>query len=117
VKVSYRWLTRHLPQLPPPEEVAAILVRLGLEVVSLERFGEAWRQVELVELVERRPHPRSSRLWLAVLARGSGERVTVVTGAPAVALGTRADFGGGHQSRRDLAGDVGLRRRAGVCRA
>lgn len=89
MKVSYRWLSRHLPQLPPPEEVAATLVRLGLEVVSLQRFGESFRQVELVELLERRPHPRSPRLWLAVLARGNGERVTVVTGAPEVAPGTR----------------------------
>ncbi|MBX5468166.1 MAG: phenylalanine--tRNA ligase subunit beta [Firmicutes bacterium] len=89
MKLSYRWLEQYLPELPPPEEVAEALVRMGLEVAAVVPFGQEWAEVELVELIARHPHPRSDRLWLAEVERGGGQRVTVVTGAPAVPPRTR----------------------------
>ncbi len=81
MKLSHRWLARHLKEMPEPEQVASGLLQMGIEVASVETWGEIYREIELVEVVERNPHPHADLLSLVTVRRASNELVTLVTGA------------------------------------
>ncbi|MCL5971953.1 MAG: phenylalanine--tRNA ligase subunit beta [Firmicutes bacterium] len=81
MKLSHRWLARHLKEVPEPAQVASGLLQMGIEVGSVETWGEIYREIELVEVVERRPHPHADLLSLVTVRRALHELVTVVTGA------------------------------------
>lgn len=89
MKLSHRWLMRHIPSLPAPHQVIPILEQMGLEVAGTEFWGEDYGMVELVEVVEREPHPDADHLNLVTVARGSGERTMIVTGASNGFVGER----------------------------
>lgn len=93
MKMSYRWLGRHLPSLPPPEDLVPLWVKLGIEVAGMEAFGAEYATVELVEVVARTPHPDADHLSLVEVRRGDGSRVTVVTGASNGVPGDRLWYG------------------------
>lgn len=80
--MSYRWLRRHLPDLPSPEALVPLWVRLGIEVGGMEPVGGEYETVELVEVMTRTSHPDADHLSLVEVRRGDESRVTVVTGAP-----------------------------------
>lgn len=81
MKMSHRWLSRHISALQEPSQVMPVMEQLGIEVAEATSWGDSYRPVELVEVVSRKPHPHADRLSLVTVVRGSGEDVLVVTGA------------------------------------
>ena len=81
MKLSHRWLARHLKEAPDPEKVALGLLQMGIEVAAVETWGEIYQEIELVEVVERLPHPHADLLSLVTVRRAPNDLVTVVTGA------------------------------------
>ncbi|MCY0880921.1 MAG: phenylalanine--tRNA ligase beta subunit-related protein, partial [Firmicutes bacterium] len=81
MKVSYRWLKRHIPNLPEAATVADTLTQLGIEVVAQESWGQDYQKVELVRVTHREPHPHADHLSLVTIERGSNPSAVVITGA------------------------------------
>jgi len=81
MKMSYRWLTRHLPELPEPAQVAKAFVHLGIEVAAMDPWGLDYQPVQLARVLERRPHPEADHLHLVEIEVGAESRASVVTGA------------------------------------
>lgn len=79
--VSHRWLFRHLPGDRSPQQVVEGLEQLGCEVASVSSWGDHYGGVELVEVVERNPHPDSDHLSLVRVRRGNSAITQIVTGA------------------------------------
>lgn len=79
--LSHRWLGRHLAELPSVDAVVRGLEQLGIEVAFTQSYGENFGMVELVEVVERLPHPDSDHLSLVQVRRGTGAITQIVTGA------------------------------------
>ena len=88
MKVPMRWLRELVATDRSAEEIAERLTLAGLEVESIERIGAHWDKiyVGVVEKVE--PHPNADRLVLATVDAGA-HRLTVVTGAPNIAVGQK----------------------------
>lgn len=89
MKLSYRWLTRHLPNVPAPSDLIPYLEQLGFEVASLDIWGEDYQTIELVEVLNRTPHPDSDHLSLVTVARGHHDATQIVTGASNGCVGDR----------------------------
>jgi len=88
MRVSVRWLRELVPTELSTEAIAERLTLAGLAVEAIERIGEHWEKIftGLVEAIE--PHPNADRLVLATVAAGT-HRLTVVTGAPNIAVGQK----------------------------
>lgn len=92
MKISYNWLKDYLECNLTPEEVAAALTSIGLEVDSLETVEEipgGLAGVITAEVVECVPHPDSDHLHITKLNTGDHELLQVVCGAPNVAAGQK----------------------------
>ena len=92
MKVSYNWLKDYLECDLTPEEVAAALTSIGLEVDSLETVEEipgGLAGVIVAEVVECVDHPDSDHLHITKLNTGAPELLQVVCGAPNVAAGQK----------------------------
>lgn len=87
--LSHRWLFRHLPELPQPAVVVQGLEQLGVEVAEVKSFGLDLGNVELVEVVDRTPHPDSDHLSLVDVRRGDQSVTRIVTGAANGFVGER----------------------------
>ncbi|MGN6507876.1 MAG: phenylalanine--tRNA ligase subunit beta [Chitinophaga sp.] len=90
--ISYNWLCDYLPVKPTPEELSVILTAVGLEVESLERFESVKGSLEgLVtgEVLSVEPHPNADKLRLTKVNIGKGEPLSIVCGAPNVAVGQK----------------------------
>ena len=92
MKLSYNWLKDYLECNLTPEEVAAALTSIGLEVDSLEMVEEipgGLAGVIVAEVVECVDHPDSDHLHITKLNTGEPELLQVVCGAPNVAAGQK----------------------------
>jgi len=93
VKISYRWLARHVDLAGlTPQEVANDLTIHTAEVEGLERFAPWLSDVVVGHVVERAKHPDADKLSLCkvdVGPRGEGQLVQIVCGANNVAQGQR----------------------------
>ena len=90
--VSYNWLKDYLKCNLSPEEVAAALTSIGLEVDSVETVEEipgGLAGVVVAEVVECVEHPDSDHLHITKVNAGTGELLQVVCGAPNVAAGEK----------------------------
>lgn len=90
MKISYRWLSRYLPQIPPVEEIAELLTSSGLEVESIETFETIKGSLKGLicgKVITCVQHPNADRLKLTTVDDGSGTPIQVVCGAPNVAAG------------------------------
>jgi phenylalanyl-tRNA synthetase beta chain len=90
MKISYRWLSRYLPQIPPVEEIAELLTSSGLEVESIETFETikgSLKGLVCGKVLTCVQHPNADRLKLTTVDDGSGTQIQVVCGAPNVAAG------------------------------
>ena len=84
MRVPLSWLREYVDFDFTPEELAARLTGLGLEVQSIERVGGDWRNVVVGELLEVRPHPTSDRLSLTsvrVAEAANAAPLSIVCGA------------------------------------
>ena len=92
MKISYNWLKDYLECNLAPEEVAAALTSIGLEVDSAETVEEipgGLAGVIVAEVVECVEHPDSDHLHITKLNTGAPELLQVVCGAPNVAAGQK----------------------------
>ncbi len=89
MKVPLSWLHELVDFDLAPEELAARLTLLGMEVKGIERRGSDWHNVVVGELLAVEKHPRADRLSLARVTTGSGEPLEIVCGATNIASGQR----------------------------
>lgn len=90
--ISYNWLCDYLPVKPTPEELSVILTAVGLEVESLERFESVKGSLEgllVGEVLSVEKHPDADKLRLTKVNIGNGEPLSIVCGAPNVAVGQK----------------------------
>lgn len=90
--VSYNWLKDYIKCSLSPEEVAAALTSIGLEVDSVETVEEipgGLAGVVVAEVVECVEHPDSDHLHITKVNAGGPELLQVVCGAPNVAAGEK----------------------------
>ena len=90
--ISYNWLSEYLPVSIEPERLSRILTSLGLEVESLEQYEElkgGLKGLVVGEVLECQQHPNADKLKLTTVSIGAGEPLTIVCGAPNVAVGQK----------------------------
>ncbi len=92
MKISYNWLKQFIKTNWSPEETAALLTDLGLEVEGVENFTSipgGLKGVIVGHVLEAEPHPNADRLKLTKVDLGNGTPVQIVCGAPNVAKGQK----------------------------
>lgn len=90
MKLSYRWLARHVDlEGLTPEDLRANLTLSTCEVEGLERFAACLSDVTVGFVAERQAHPDSDHLSLCRVDVGSGELLQIVCGAQNVAQGQK----------------------------
>lgn len=92
MKIAYSWLKEHIDIELPPEELADILTRTGLEVDSHEPLKELPEGLEdlVVGKVEAvHEHPNADKLVLTQVDVGGEEMLSIVCGAPNVEAGQK----------------------------
>jgi phenylalanyl-tRNA synthetase beta chain len=90
MKISYNWLKNYINIDIEPEQLAVILTNLGLEVESVEHFESVKGGLEGIvigKVVECSKHPDADKLTLTKVDIGSGNLLSIVCGAPNVAVG------------------------------
>jgi len=91
VKVPLKWLRDYVDITLSPQELAHRLTMVGSEVSEIISTSGDWDKISVAQVVDVSPHPNADRLHLATVDLG-GERITVVCGAPNVAVGQRVAF-------------------------
>ncbi len=88
--VPISWLREFVDIDLTPEQLAARLTLLGMEVRGMERRGDDWQSVVVGELLEVAPHPNADRLSLTrVRVDEAGTELSIVCGATNIAAGQR----------------------------
>lgn len=88
MRVSYNWLKEYIDCGLTPRELAERLTLSGIEVESVEPFRPGLPRVVAAEVIGIQPHPGSERLT-RVRVNPGGEPLSIVCGAPNVALGQK----------------------------
>ena len=90
MRIPLRWLVEFVDVELDPEALAERLTLLGMEVKTVERWGDDWQQVVVGELLTVEKHPRADRLSLTTVTLGDGtEPLAIVCGATNIAPGKR----------------------------
>ncbi len=92
MKISYNWLKRYADFDLQPEEISRLLTNCGLEVESYESFESikgGLKGVFIGKVVECAKHPNADKLSLTKVDIGKGRLLSVVCGAPNVAIGQK----------------------------
>jgi phenylalanyl-tRNA synthetase beta chain len=89
MRVPLSWLREMVDFELTPEQLAARLTMLGMEVKGIERRGADWANVVVGELLAVEKHPRADRLSLTRVTTGVGEALEIVCGATNIAVGQR----------------------------
>ena len=90
--ISYKWLLEYLPVELEPEKLSRILNAIGLEVEGLEKFEEikgGLKGLLIGEVLEVKKHPNADKLSLTKVNTGNGSPLSIVCGAPNVAVGQK----------------------------
>jgi phenylalanyl-tRNA synthetase beta chain len=90
--ISYNWLSEYLQEQIEPERLSKILTAIGLEVESMEAFEEIKGGLEglvIGEVVACEKHPDADKLSLTKVNIGNDELLSIVCGAPNVAVGQK----------------------------
>ena len=90
--ISYQWLLEYLPVEPDPEKLSKILNAIGLEVESLEKYEEikgGLKGLLIGEVLDVQKHPNADKLSLTKVNTGNGAPLSIVCGAPNVAVGQK----------------------------
>lgn len=80
MNVTYNWLKEFVDFDATPDELAALLTMLGLEVESMEKCGDGLDDVVVALVEEKRQHPNADKLSLCRVNNGT-EILDVVCGA------------------------------------
>jgi phenylalanyl-tRNA synthetase beta chain len=81
------WLRDFAPFDQPVDELAAALSNLGLVVEGVTHVGGDLTGVEVVRILEVRPHPNADKIRLVDVDRGDGEPLQIACGAPNLVVG------------------------------
>jgi phenylalanyl-tRNA synthetase beta chain len=90
--ISYNWLSEYLPEQVEPEKLNKILTSIGLEVESMDTFEEVKGGLQglvIGEVMECEKHPDADKLSLTKVNIGADELLSIVCGAPNVAVGQK----------------------------
>lgn len=80
MNITYNWLKEFVDFDATPDELAALLTMLGLEVESMEKLGAGMDDVVVALVEEKRQHPNADKLSLCRVNNGT-EILDVVCGA------------------------------------
>ena len=80
MNVTYNWLKEFVDFDETPDELAALLTMLGLEVESMVKLGEGLDDVVVALVEEKRQHPNADKLSVCRVNNGS-EILDIVCGA------------------------------------
>ncbi|HEY3862750.1 MAG TPA: phenylalanine--tRNA ligase subunit beta [Verrucomicrobiae bacterium] len=80
MKVTFNWLKQYVAFDWAPEELAARLTMLGMEVESMQKLGGQFEGVVVAQILTRDKHPNADKLSVCRVNDGAGER-TIVCGA------------------------------------
>lgn len=92
MKISLNWLSDFLPVDPLEEGLDHLvhqLTMLGFEVESIEEIDRSLDGVVCAEIIAVEPHPDADKLRLVTVEHGADETLTLVCGAPNVAVGRK----------------------------
>ena len=90
MKISYRWLGRHIDlDGISPEEVANDLTLSTAEVEGVERWAPHLSDVIVGHVTQREQHPNADRLSVCQVDVGTGDALNIVCGAPNVDAGQK----------------------------
>ena len=92
MRISYNWLNEYIDCSVPPEELAQILVDLGLEVESMDTFHTVKGGMEgfvIGEVKTCGKHPNADKLSVTTVDIGIGTDLNIVCGAPNIAAGQK----------------------------
>ena len=92
MRVSLKWLAEYVDLPLPAKELAHRLTMSGSEVDAILSTGGEWDLISVGQVVAVERHPNADRLTLTTVNLGDGERMTVVCGAPNVAVGQKVAF-------------------------
>jgi len=112
VKISYRWLSRHVDLTGlSPQELANDLTLHTAEVEGLHAFAPVLERVVVGHVLERAKHPDADKLSVCRVEVGpagvAGEALQIVCGAPNVAAGQRVAVA---LAGTELPGDVKIKK-------
>jgi phenylalanyl-tRNA synthetase beta chain len=88
MRISYEWLADFVDLADvTPQDAAAVLTRLGIEVESLMLVDLS--QILVGKILEQAPHPKSNKpLWIHQVDLGGGRVQQIIAGAPNAVVGT-----------------------------
>ena len=92
MNISYNWLKEYVDFNMTPDEVAAALTSIGLEVDGVEEVQTIKGGLEGIvigEVLTCELHPNSDHMHVTTVNLGSGDPVQIVCGAPNVAAGQK----------------------------
>ena len=90
MRIPLEWLAEYVDLGLPVEELAERLTLAGVETrPSTGSAGEGWEGIVVGLVTGLAPHPKADRLQLATVESGAGAPLTVVCGAPNVAVGQK----------------------------
>ena len=92
MNVSYKWLKEYVDFDLTPDEVAAALTSVGLEVDGVEEVQSVkggLKDIVVGEVLTCVEHPNSDHLHVTTVNQGSGDPGQIVCGAPNVAAGQK----------------------------
>jgi len=92
MKISYNWLCQYIHLEESPEEVSELLTSIGLEVEGMESFESVkggLKGLVVGEVKEKWQHPNADRLSCTKVDIGQNELLSIVCGAPNVAVGQK----------------------------
>lgn len=87
MKVLHSWLQEFLDAPVEPGAIAAAFDDLGTPVEEEVRLGEGLDGIEVVRVLELRPHPNADKIQLVDVDRGDGEPLQICCGAFNMAVG------------------------------
>lgn len=87
MKVLLSWLREFAPIEGTPDEIAAQLTELGMELESVERPGHGLDGIVVAKVLEVRPHPDADRIRLVDVDAGDGEALQICCGASNMVAG------------------------------
>ncbi|HWV38362.1 MAG TPA: phenylalanine--tRNA ligase subunit beta [Vulgatibacter sp.] len=89
MKISYEWLSELVEELPPADELAALLTGAGLEVEGVEHLGEGLARVVVGEVLSKESVAGTDRLNLCRVDVGAAAPASIVCGAANYGVGAK----------------------------
>jgi phenylalanyl-tRNA synthetase beta chain len=88
MKLSYNWLKEFVQLDVTPQKMAELFTMKVAEVEAIETLGEDVQKVVVGEILEIRPHPKSTKLQLTKVSIGS-DTLSIVCGAKNIRVGQK----------------------------